>query len=245
VNALFSGVADRAKDSAWIVERRRRLCDLGWLMKLLKEPISRRANKEDHCTGTFFEGRFKSVAILDEASLLATCASIDLNPVAAGIAATPGKSSHTSAKARVDHCKAQGKLKVMVNDSPLCVRFSAGTRSLAVPVEDQRNPNGIGLAGMLHGVSLTGYLQLLDWTSRLIRLGKVNLAASVPPLLARLNIEPSVWRATLEKLLRTTKKVGSYFGSSERLGELATQRGCRFLKNITGRDSELTTSKAS
>jgi hypothetical protein len=98
---------------------------------------------------------------------------------------------------------------------------------------------------MLHVVSLTGYLQLLDWSSRLVRPGKVNLAASVPPLLARLNIEPTVWQATLEKLLRTTKKVGSYFGSSEQFGQLATQRGCRFLKNITGRDSELTTAKAS
>ena len=34
-------------------------------------------------------GRFKSVAILDEESLLATCAYIDLNPVAAGIAEVP------------------------------------------------------------------------------------------------------------------------------------------------------------
>jgi REP element-mobilizing transposase RayT len=119
-----SWIADRAKDSVWIEERRRRLCDLGWLMKLLKEPISRRANKEDNCTGAFFEGRFKSVAILDEASLLATCAYIDLNPVAAGIAATPEKSPHTSAKARVDHCKAQEKLKVLVNDSPIRQRFN-------------------------------------------------------------------------------------------------------------------------
>jgi hypothetical protein len=52
---------------------------------------------------------------------------------------------------------------------------------------------------MLHGVSLTGYLQLLDWSRRLVHPDKVNLAASVPSLLARLNIEPSVWQATLEK----------------------------------------------
>jgi hypothetical protein len=100
------------------------LCDLGWLMKLLKEPISRRANKVDKCTEVVFEGRFKSVAILDDASLLATCASIDLNPVAVGIAATPEKSPHTSAKARVDHCKAQGKLNVLINDSPIRQRFN-------------------------------------------------------------------------------------------------------------------------
>ena len=59
-------------------------------MKCLKEPIARQANREDGCTGAFGEGRFRSVAILDEGSLLATCAYIDLNPVAAGIAAYAG-----------------------------------------------------------------------------------------------------------------------------------------------------------
>lgn len=45
------------------------------------------ANKEDQCKGTFRESRYKSVAILDDEALLATCAYIDLNPVVAGIAA--------------------------------------------------------------------------------------------------------------------------------------------------------------
>ncbi len=53
-------------------------------MKCLKEPLSRLANREEQTRGAFFEGPFKSVAILDEESLLATCAYIDLNPVAAG-----------------------------------------------------------------------------------------------------------------------------------------------------------------
>ena len=58
-------------------------------MKYLKEPLSRLANRQDKTRGAFFEGRFKSVGILDEESLLATCAYIDLNPVAAGIAKVP------------------------------------------------------------------------------------------------------------------------------------------------------------
>ncbi len=49
------------------------------------------------------------MAILDEESLLATCAYIDLNPVAAGIAEVPETSEHTSIKERVDHVKAQGR----------------------------------------------------------------------------------------------------------------------------------------
>jgi hypothetical protein len=57
-------------------------------------------NREEHARGAFFEGRFKSVAILDEESLLATCAYIDLNAVAAGLATVPEKSEHTN----VDGC---------------------------------------------------------------------------------------------------------------------------------------------
>ena len=43
-------------------------------------------NKAEKRTGTFFEGRFKSIAMLDEEALLAVRAYIDLNPVAAGMA---------------------------------------------------------------------------------------------------------------------------------------------------------------
>ncbi len=87
--------------------------ELGWFMKALKEPLARLANKEDNCKGTFWESRFKSIAILDEEALLAICAYIDLNPVAAGIASTPETSRHTSVRQRVRHAKAQGQLEAL------------------------------------------------------------------------------------------------------------------------------------
>jgi REP element-mobilizing transposase RayT len=93
----------RLKDARWVAQARKRLQSLSWLMKCLKEPLARLANRQDNTRGTFFEGRFKSVAILDEEALLATCAYIDLNPVAAGIAPVPEASAHTSIKERVDH----------------------------------------------------------------------------------------------------------------------------------------------
>ena len=49
------------------------------------------------------------MAILDEESLLATCAYIDLNPVAAGIVKVPEASAHTSIKERVEHVDGQGR----------------------------------------------------------------------------------------------------------------------------------------
>jgi hypothetical protein len=92
----------RLKDAKWVATARERLQSLSWLMKCLKEPLARLANRHDKVRGAFFEQRFKSIAILDEESLLATCTYIDLNPVAAGIAEVPEASEHTSVSTRVE-----------------------------------------------------------------------------------------------------------------------------------------------
>ncbi len=71
----------------------------------------------------------KSVGILDDESLLATCAYIDLNPVAAGIAVVPEASPHTSVTTRVEHVKAQGRagdLKAAEQGSVVGSNSSAG-----------------------------------------------------------------------------------------------------------------------
>ena len=97
-----------AKDEKRGAVLRERLRNLSWFMKSLKESLARLANKEDRCRGVFWESRYRSVAILDNEALLATCAYIDLNPVAAGIAAAPNDRAGMNAGA--------AKLAVAAND---------------------------------------------------------------------------------------------------------------------------------
>ena len=80
---------------------RHRLYDLSWFMRVLNESIARMANKEDGVKGRFWEGRFKSQAILDEAALMSVMAYVDLNPIRANMAQDLPSSAHTSVQARL------------------------------------------------------------------------------------------------------------------------------------------------
>jgi REP element-mobilizing transposase RayT len=168
---------------------RKRLTDISWFMKELNEPIARQANFEDKCTGRFWEGRFKSQALLDEPALLACMAYVDLNPLRAKVSQTPETSAFTSVKKRVTAARHQKQPK-----------------SLYPFVGNRRENKPVGLP-----FKLTDYLELVDITGRIIRKDKRGaLDASLLPILQRLNISSENWLCiAIEFGARTGVVVGS------------------------------------
>jgi hypothetical protein len=230
-------VQDRLQDTAWVAETRERLNSLGWFMKCLKEPLARMANREDQCSGTFWEARFKSIAILDEEALLTTLAYVDLNPLAAGTAGTPEASPHTSVKARVENCRKRGVLSEVANQPEDRTRVDQVLEDESfwlAPLEDRRERGG-ERAGILPQVNLPSYLRLLDWSARLSRPGKARMPPEVAGILKRLGSSGDEWRARLEKLRETDRIFGVVFATRrETINKFAAARGVSKLSNLNG-----------
>jgi hypothetical protein len=207
-------------------------------MKCLKEPLARLANRQDKTRGAFFEERFKSIAILDEESLLATCAYIDLNAVAAGIVQVPEEGPHTSISTRVEHVNAQSRtadLAAATLGSVAGSNASAGLEdsNWLCPIEDRRRLDS-PREGMLEGFSLGSYLLLVDYTGRLFRDGKAAISAELAGILERLNTSAESWWSRIEKLSKG-RLLGRFFAASrERLRHVARGLGVHHLANLGG-----------
>ena len=136
-------------------------------MKCLKEPLPRLVNRKEKTPEAFFESRFKSSAILDKESLLATFAYIDLNQLVAGIASTPETSQHTSVKQRVDHAQGGGRMADLQQAEQGSVAASRRAESLEdelwlCPIEDRRRLEG-EREGMLEDFFGGSYLNFRNY----------------------------------------------------------------------------------
>ncbi len=169
------GKAERARVAAFAAEYRQRLMSISWFMRCLNEHLARKANEEDQCKGRFWEGRFKSQALLDEAALLSCMAYVDLNPVRAGMATMPEASDFTSVQERIEQWR-KGQCKSWLK--PFQIR--------------SRQEGGIPFA-------LADYFELVEWAGRSLRDDKRGaIAGQLPPILERLGINPNAWLGTMK-----------------------------------------------
>ena len=169
--------AEQSKVLDIIEQWRKRLYDISWFMRCLNEHLARAANKEDNCTGRFWEGRFKSQALLDEAGLLTCMAYVDLNPIRAGIAKTPEASDFTSIQKRIHALTKKRKTPRYLK--PFHIPKVIDEKAIPFALKD--------------------YLELVDWTGRAIRKGKRGkIDDHLPKILTRLNIDVDVWQQMMQ-----------------------------------------------
>lgn len=228
-------LATELKDTKNIEKLRKRLCDLGWFMKEVKEPLARLCNREDGRQGTFFEGRYKSIAILDDEALIATAIYIDLNPFAAGLATTPEQSLHTSLFERIEHLTKleHSEISLARIGQVITATFPADVEDYLWlnPVEDRRN-HGAVREGMIESFTVVNYLLLLDEIARRERHGKASLSADVAHIFERLGFDPQFWIAQKNRDY-TARLIGNFFASSQqRLREVAMQLGLHHCWNL-------------
>ena len=197
-----------ASDPERVARARRALGSLSSFMQHLKQPIARRANREDGCTGHFFEQRFYSGALLSDAAVEAAMAYVDLNPVRAGIAARLAECRDASIGERLE-------------------RLGRVRENSAEALEEHLRPVASGLAGGGRGRRLAR--TLAAYVARLKALAEAHKAQRAP---AEAGGRPAAgtpppedgaarWMARVSALGRTQRA----YGTKAELARWASERG--------------------
>lgn len=212
---------------------RLRLGDISWFMRCLNEPIARRANREDQCTGRFWEGRFKCQRLMDEGAMLACMAYVDLNPVRARMADTLEQSEFTSVYDRLRAEQAKKRLQ----KSPKLVSPTQAQRALIVREEaaSTRADWLLDLNGKespFGEVDTAFYLSLVEWTGQNIREAKSGyVPLGLKPVLERFNLDTEHW-------VRNVESYGGLFyriaGPLESIVARAREKGLSWLRGQKG-----------
>ncbi len=196
---------------------RQRLMDISWYMRCLNEYVARRANREDDCTGRFWQGRFKSQALLDARALLTCMLYIDLNPVRAGIASSLRNSAYTSICERL-----QSRPAPCPDKKPL--------RPAKPPEKASLLPfTGTGTKTGAPGIPyhFDDYLALAEWSCTAILSKKNGIApAGSPPLLKTMNLPEKTW---IEQISYYGVRFKGVVGALEALKRFSARVGKRWV----------------
>jgi hypothetical protein len=181
-------------------------------MRLLCQRIAQKANAEEKILGKFWQNRYRAVRLIDEESILACAAYVDLNPIRAALAQTIEDSQFTSAQLRLqvitgvteDALDSVTVESTVQASTPATTDLKAPVDSFLSPIEIDELNDPLGPRPSLNNdrcsdkgflpMPTAAYLELLDWTARLIVSGKRGATPEdAPPLLERLKIKPAVW----------------------------------------------------
>jgi hypothetical protein len=245
------GQAECAKVQEFAALYRQRLCDLSWFMRVLNESIARQANAEDGCTGHFWEGRFKSQALLDEQALLAAMAYVDLNPIRAGMAESLPESLNTSIRARLADLQGQPFVPVL---APV-LGAVVGADAMPIGAEQSSLSPVSELPSLLPEAELSAlpeaplmpfdltsrfeqaipfglqeYIELVDTMGHAVHPTKRGaIPATSPPILTRLGMDAQGFINAADHFFRD---FASAVGSPAKLIEIAAQRQQRALRGL-------------
>lgn len=196
----FSKSERKQKLTLW----RQRLTSISWFMRCLNETIARLSNKEEAITGRFWEGRFKSQALLDEGAVLAAMAYVDLNPVRAKAVMAPEDAEFTSIFERIKMVAKQLKKKTTTTTTSFHMpSFAKQCDTLKQPKSLMAFSNGRTAANEAPTIdfTLSDYLQLIDETGRLVREGKRGaIPHHLSPILNRLQLSAAGWLEMVKNL---------------------------------------------
>jgi hypothetical protein len=195
-------------------------------MRELNEHLARQANAEDGCTGRFWEGRFRSQALLDEGALLTCMAYVDLNPIRAGIATTLEGSAFTSIRARL-----RAATPAPDGATPADTEGAASAR--LVPFADEAraaDPAGAGADSALRlPIARPDYLHLLACTAAAVRAQRdASLPPELTPALERVGLDPAGFIPAVRHFAR------SFFGMVGEVHRIDTESRRRGYRHRLG-----------
>lgn len=195
---------------------RQRLWNLSWFMRSLNEAIARRANREDDCTGRFWEGRFRSQALLDPGALLTCMSYVDLNPIRAGISRSLEQSDLTSIQQRLFAAASAHEVE---SSKPSLVPFAP-------------EPEAAPTVGAFLPMTLSSYAELLrSLAAHVDDRSSAPVPAAARGALRDLGLDPDAFAANVRNFRR------SFFlmvGTTHEIDVECRRRGLRRRRGLPG-----------
>jgi len=202
-------IADKEKIKLY----RERLGSLSWFMSRLNEPLAKQSNQEENCTGSFWEGRYSSQALLDEAAVLSCMTYVDLNPVRANITEKLEESTNTSIKKRLDEIK------------PIELAEVQATLDFAISAISNQ------VSSKKLSISFKSYIELVEWAGKNItHPNKAAMPQNISSCLNQLNLQQNHWLKQLENFDQHYCHV---IGSMALIREKAKQLKKRCMKGMS------------